>query len=126
MQKVSACPAKIALRSKIVVNSAMKKLKFLSPILLSVFLAFSVAAQQNLPEPMFDVGKLILVPLPGKPVDTLIVGGTIVTMNAKRDVINDGAIAIWRGQIIMIGTRQEVTSKWRALQTINATGKVII
>lgn len=104
----------------------MKKLKFLSPVLLSIFLAFSVATQQNLPAPKFDFTKLFLVPLPGKPVDTLIVGGTIVTMNAERDVINDGAVAIWQGRIIMIGTRKEVTSKWRARETINATGKVII
>ena len=106
----------------------MDKLKFF----LAVFLLFSQSPTttsqgfENLPARTFDTGRLILVPLPGKPVDTLIVGGTIVTMNAKHDVINDGAIAIFRGQIIMIGTRKDVTSKWRAHQTINATGKVII
>ena len=105
-----------------------------SNFFLAAFLIFSfslaVTAQgyEKLPASI-DYKELLRIPpepLPGKPVDTLIVGGTVVTMNAKRDVIEDGAVAIFRGNIIMVGTRQEVTSKWRAKRTINATGKVVI
>jgi len=59
-------------------------------------------------------------------VDTLIVGGTIVTMNEKREVIADGAIAINHGNIEMMGTRGIVSRNVIAKQTIDATGKFII
>lgn len=59
-------------------------------------------------------------------VDLLIVGGTIVTMNAERQIIENGAIAITKGKIDIMGTRRIVTQNVRAKQTIDATGKVII
>jgi 5-methylthioadenosine/S-adenosylhomocysteine deaminase len=59
-------------------------------------------------------------------VDLLILGGTIVTMNDRREVINDGAIAIKGDKIELIGTRSIVSRNVRARRTINAAGKVII
>jgi len=59
-------------------------------------------------------------------VDILIVGGTIVTMNAKREIIENGAIAITNGKIDLMGTRRIVERNSRAKRVINATGKVII
>lgn len=59
-------------------------------------------------------------------VDLLIVGGTIVTMNGERDVIENGAIAITNGKIDLMGTRRIVERNSRAKRVINATGKVII
>ena len=59
-------------------------------------------------------------------VDILIVGGTIVTMNAERTVIENGAIAITNGKIDLIGTRGIVERNSRPKRVINATGKVII
>lgn len=59
-------------------------------------------------------------------VDLLIVGGTIVTMNAEREVIVNGAIGITNGKIDIIGTRNIVVRNTRAKRTINAAGKVII
>jgi len=58
-------------------------------------------------------------------VDLLILGGTIVTMNDRREVINDGAIAIKGDKIELIGTRSIVSRNVRARRTINAAGKVI-
>jgi 5-methylthioadenosine/S-adenosylhomocysteine deaminase len=59
-------------------------------------------------------------------VDTLITGGTIVTMNASREVIEDGAIGISDGKIEVIGKRSDVVRSTRAKRTIDAAGKVII
>lgn len=59
-------------------------------------------------------------------VDILIVGGTIVTMDDERRIIENGAIAITKGKIDIMGTRRIVTQNVRARQTIDATGKVII
>ena len=59
-------------------------------------------------------------------VDLLIVGGTVVTMNASHEVIQNGAIAVTNGKIEMIGTNRVVSLNVRARRTINAAGKVII
>jgi 5-methylthioadenosine/S-adenosylhomocysteine deaminase len=59
-------------------------------------------------------------------VDLLIVGGTIVTMNAEREIIQNGAIGITDGKIDIMGTRNIVVKNTRAKRTINAAGKVII
>src|SRR5262245_51104358 len=70
-------------------------------------------------------------PLPQKNVvpwncDLLIVGGTVVTMDTDRRLIEDGAVAIKGGKIAMVGKRDVVTYRLTAKQTINAAGKVII
>ncbi len=58
-------------------------------------------------------------------VDLLIVGGTIVLMDAERRIIENGAIAIDDGKIFMLGSRRIVERNSRAKRVINATGKVI-
>ncbi|NOT48110.1 MAG: amidohydrolase [Acidobacteria bacterium] len=58
-------------------------------------------------------------------VDLLILGGTIVTMDQGRNVIEDGAIAIKGGKILRIGKPSDMRGM-RAKQTIKAAGKVIV
>ncbi len=58
--------------------------------------------------------------------DLLIVGGTVVTMDKDRRVIEDGAVAIKDGKVAMVGQRGAVTYHLTAKKTINAAGKVII
>ncbi len=58
--------------------------------------------------------------------DLLIVGGTVVTMDGGRRVIEDGAVAIKDGKVAMVGPRAVVIKNLRAKQTINATGKAVI
>jgi len=59
-------------------------------------------------------------------VDLLILGGTIVTMNKDRRIIENGAVAIKDDKIAMVGARATVTKNLTAKRTINAAGKVII
>lgn len=59
-------------------------------------------------------------------VDLIIAGGTIVTMDAGRRVIEDGAIAVRGDKIVSVGTRADITKTFRAKRTINAKGQVII
>jgi 5-methylthioadenosine/S-adenosylhomocysteine deaminase len=63
---------------------------------------------------------------PALAVDLLITGGTIVTMNGEREIIENGAIGITDGKIEIMGSRRVVTMNVRPRRIINATGKVVI
>ncbi|HEU4770482.1 MAG TPA: amidohydrolase [Pyrinomonadaceae bacterium] len=58
-------------------------------------------------------------------VDLLVLGGTIVTMDATRRVIDDGAIAVSGGRIVGIGPRAEIERAYASRSKVLATGKVI-
>ena len=64
----------------------------------------------------------------GDPVnaDLLLLGGTVVTMDKGRRLIDNGAVAILNDKIVGVGTRADISRRFRARRTINATGKVII
>ncbi|HEV7860385.1 MAG TPA: amidohydrolase [Pyrinomonadaceae bacterium] len=59
-------------------------------------------------------------------VDLLISGGTFVTMDGTRRVIEDGAMAVKGGRIEAVGPRAEIEAAYHARETIDASGKVII
>ena len=58
--------------------------------------------------------------------DLLISGGTIITMDADRRVIPDGAVAVEAGRIIAIGPRAEVEAAHTAATRIDATGRAVL
>src|SRR5215510_12864184 len=58
-------------------------------------------------------------------VDLLVVGGTIVTMDQTRRIIEDGGIAVTNGRIVAIGPRADIESRYTSRQRISAAGKVI-
>ncbi len=59
-------------------------------------------------------------------VDLIIRNGTVVTMNAPKTVIENGAIAVRKSEIVAVGTVAEITQKFSSTQTIDAGGKVVI
>jgi len=59
-------------------------------------------------------------------VDLLIVGGTVVTMNAARTIIEDAAIAVKGDAILAIGPGAEIKSRYSAPHTVDARGKLIL
>src|SRR6266446_6624238 len=59
-------------------------------------------------------------------VDLIVSGGTIVTMDGPRRVIDNGAIAIKGGRIEAIGRASDIDQRYTARQVINATGKVVV
>jgi 5-methylthioadenosine/S-adenosylhomocysteine deaminase len=58
-------------------------------------------------------------------VDLLVLGGTVVTMDQARRVIDDGGIAISRGRIVAIGSRADIERGYTSRQRVSATGKVV-
>jgi len=59
-------------------------------------------------------------------VDTIIRGGLIYTMNPKKSVIENGAIAIDKGSIVEIGKNALILEKYEADRVIDASGKAIL
>src|SRR5689334_23821650 len=58
-------------------------------------------------------------------VDLLVLGGTIVTMDQTRRLIDNGGLAISKGRIVAVGTRAEIERAYTSRQRVMATGKVI-
>jgi 5-methylthioadenosine/S-adenosylhomocysteine deaminase len=58
--------------------------------------------------------------------DILIVNGIVVTMDGTRRVIEDGAVAISGDRITDVGTTTELTARHQAMETIDATRKIVM
>ncbi len=61
-----------------------------------------------------------------KRADLLVAGGTVVTMDASRAIIDDGAVAVTGDTIVAVGPRSEVEAGYAATQTIDAKGKLVL
>jgi 5-methylthioadenosine/S-adenosylhomocysteine deaminase len=59
-------------------------------------------------------------------VDLIIRGGTVVTMDAERRVIENGAVAVKDGRIVAVGSVTDIDRNYAAREVVNAPGKVII
>jgi 5-methylthioadenosine/S-adenosylhomocysteine deaminase len=62
----------------------------------------------------------------GNQTDMLILGGTVVTMDGERHVIQDGAVAVTDGRIIEVGKAADMVQRYQAKETLDARGKVVI
>jgi 5-methylthioadenosine/S-adenosylhomocysteine deaminase len=58
--------------------------------------------------------------------DLIVRGGTVVTMDAARRIVEDGAVAVRGGRIVAVGTRAEVERRFAARETIDAAGRVVM
>ncbi len=59
-------------------------------------------------------------------VDFLLRGGTIVTMDAARNVIQNGTIAVKDSKIVWIGAKDQEGNQFEPAQTLDVSDKVII
>lgn len=58
--------------------------------------------------------------------DTLFVGGTVVTMDAQRRVIRDGAVAVQGGRIVAVGKLEDVRTHWAAREIRDCGGCIVM
>jgi 5-methylthioadenosine/S-adenosylhomocysteine deaminase len=58
--------------------------------------------------------------------DLVIAGGTVVTMDAGRRVIADGAVAVRGDAILDVGTRAEIEARYDAAKTMDARGMLVM
>jgi len=61
-----------------------------------------------------------------KSVDLIVSGGTVVTMDAKRAIYEDGSVAVKGDSIVAVGPRNEIESRYKAQQTIDGKGKLVL
>ena len=59
-------------------------------------------------------------------IDLLIEHGTVISMDAERRVIDDGAVAVRADRIVAVGTTAELRARFTATKTINAYRKAVL
>lgn len=59
-------------------------------------------------------------------VDILITGGTVITMDSARRVIDDGAVAIRADRIVAVGASADIGARFTGRQVIDAKRKIIM
>ena len=59
-------------------------------------------------------------------IDLLLSGGTVVTIDADRRIIRNGAVAIDGGRIVAVGTTDELELRYPARKTVDCRGKAIL
>jgi 5-methylthioadenosine/S-adenosylhomocysteine deaminase len=91
----------------------------LTPLIITFFLMASLITPPNASAQRRGRGR-------GTAVDLVVRGGTIVTMDSERRVIEDGAVAVRGGRILAVGTRAEIDSRYAGREVVEARGKVVI
>lgn len=61
-----------------------------------------------------------------EPVDTVVAGGWVLTMNARREIYRSGALAIDHGVIVEVGQRADILARYVPARLIDAPDGVII
>lgn len=59
-------------------------------------------------------------------IDTLIINGTVITMNGERQIIEDGAVAIDSGKILAVGPTSELLPHYAAGRIIDGSRKIVM
>ena len=59
-------------------------------------------------------------------VDLLVTGGTVVTMDAERRILADGAVAVRGDAIVAVGPRAEIEAKYSSRRRIHAAGRIVL
>src|SRR5258707_12847224 len=59
-------------------------------------------------------------------VELIVAGGTVVTMDAERRIVEDGAVAVTGDAIVAVAARPEILARYTAARQIDARGKLVL
>ncbi|HEU4322965.1 MAG TPA: amidohydrolase family protein [Roseiflexaceae bacterium] len=62
----------------------------------------------------------------GKRIDLIVAGDYVVTMDERQPVIERGAVAIDKGEIVAVGPADQITASYRAARVLPGAGKVVM
>jgi 5-methylthioadenosine/S-adenosylhomocysteine deaminase len=68
---------------------------------------------------LFSISILLASALCAAPADLIVSAGKVVTMDAQRRVIDNGAVAIAKGRIVAVGTKAEIDKAYTAVKRID-------
>jgi 5-methylthioadenosine/S-adenosylhomocysteine deaminase len=63
---------------------------------------------------------------PGKRVDLIVAGDYVVTMDERQPVIEHGAVAIDKGEIVAVGPADQIMAAYRGARVLPGSGKVVM
>jgi 5-methylthioadenosine/S-adenosylhomocysteine deaminase len=92
--------------------------RFAVPIFSFLFSLFAFLALAQVPPPRKAPAK--------EGVDLLVSGGTIVSLDSDRRVVEDGAIAVRGDSIVAVGPRAQIEAKYVGARRISAAGKLLL
>jgi len=61
-----------------------------------------------------------------EPADLIVLGGTVLTLDAQENVLPDGAVAIRDGRILAVGQRRQIERRYRSRRRLEARGHLIL
>ena len=67
-----------------------------------------------------------LLAAPRAPVDLVLTGGTVVTVNERHEVLAPGAVAIRGSDIVAVGTPGDIRRRYRAARVLDVAGRVVM
>lgn len=59
-------------------------------------------------------------------IDLLVHGGDVLTVDEAGTVVRDGAVAVHEGEIVAVGTAEEVRARFTAADVIDAAGCLVL
>jgi 5-methylthioadenosine/S-adenosylhomocysteine deaminase len=59
-------------------------------------------------------------------VDLLVAGDWVLTMDASRTMVRDGAVAVGGGRIVEVGPLAKLESRWGAVRRIGGSGRLVL
>ena len=61
-----------------------------------------------------------------QPADLIVSGGTVITMDGTRAIYQNGSVAVRGDAILAVGPRAEIEARYQSVQTIDASGHLVL
>jgi 5-methylthioadenosine/S-adenosylhomocysteine deaminase len=88
--------------------------------LVAVLLALVACTENTAPKPSTTAAA------PSGQIDLIILGDTIVTMDAMGTILENGAVAVSDGVILAVGPATQITAEYSAMETLDGENRIVM